>query len=182
MVTLGSRHDITLDAYRRVAWEGDSVAIAAEAIEQMAEANRAFLALIDSSPDLSVYMVTTGGGEWAKQRVSPGDWNAADRPREFNLQLAFGEPLPERVTRGFALARLANFLGGHAAAHPSVAGGDRRVARWPTTPAGTSPRPGRLGRDHSARAPPRVGARDRNRAEGHECPRQRLAVRSGSRR
>ena len=61
MVTLGSRHDITLDAYRRVAWEGDSVAIAAEAIEQMAEANRAFLALIDSSPDLSVYMVTTGG-------------------------------------------------------------------------------------------------------------------------
>jgi histidine ammonia-lyase len=121
MVTLGSRHDITLDAYRRVAWEGDSVAIAAEAIEQMAEANRAFLALIDSSPDLSVYMVTTGGGEWAKQRVSPGDWNAADRPREFNLQLAFGEPLPERVTRGFALARLANFLGGHAAAHPSVA-------------------------------------------------------------
>ena len=87
----------------------------------MAEANRAFLALIDSSPDLSVYMVTTGGGEWAKQRVSPGDWNAADRPREFNLQLAFGEPLPERVTRGFALARLANFLGGHAAAHPSVA-------------------------------------------------------------
>ena len=66
-------------------------------------------------------MVTTGGGEWAKQRVSPGEWKLADRPRKFNLQLAFGEPMPERVTRGFVLARLANFLGGHAAAPPSVA-------------------------------------------------------------
>ena len=121
MITLRSRHDITLESYRRVAWQGESVTIAAEAIEQMTEANRSFLALIDSTPDISVYMVTTGGGEWAKQRVSPGEWKFSDRPREFNLQLAFGEPMPERVTRGFVLARLANFLGGHAAAPPTVA-------------------------------------------------------------
>ena len=29
--------------------------------------------------------------------------------------MSFGEPLPERVARGIVLARLANFLGGHAA-------------------------------------------------------------------
>ncbi|HLN06520.1 MAG TPA: aromatic amino acid lyase, partial [Acidimicrobiales bacterium] len=121
MVTLRSRHDITLEVFRRVAWEGESVEIGTVAVEEMAAAYRGFLDLIESNPDLSVYMVTTGGGEWARQRVSPGEWNAGDRPRNFNLQLAFGDPLPERVTRGFALARLANFLGGHAAAHPSVA-------------------------------------------------------------
>jgi histidine ammonia-lyase len=121
MLTLSSRHDITLDAYRRVAWERETVELSPEALNQMAAAHRGFLGLLESDPDLSVYMVTTGGGEWAKQRVSPGEWNAGDRPRNFNLELAFGEPLPERVTRGFVLARLANFLGGHTAAHPSVA-------------------------------------------------------------
>jgi len=121
MVTLHSRHDITLEVYRRVAWEGEGVEIAAESVEQMAAAHSGFRALIESNPGLSVYMVTTGGGEWARQRVSPADWNAGDRPRNLNLQLAFGEPLPERVTRGFVLARLANFLGGHAAAPPEVA-------------------------------------------------------------
>ena len=121
MVTLRTRRDITLEAYRRVAWEGEGVEIAAEALEQMAAAHRGFLALLESDPDLSVYMVTTGGGEWAKQRVSPEARDAPDRAKRFNLQLAFGEPLPERVTRGIVLARLANFLGGHAAADPSVA-------------------------------------------------------------
>ena len=121
MVTLRSRHDITLDAYRRVAWEGESVEIAPEAVSQMAAAHRGFLDLIESNPDLSVYMVTTGGGEWARQRVSPDERSGPDMAKRFNLQLAFGDPLPERVTRGFVLARLANFLGGHAAAPPSVA-------------------------------------------------------------
>ncbi len=120
MITLGSRHDITLKAYRRVAWEGETVEISAEAVDQMNAAHQGFLALIDSDPDMSVYMVTTGGGEWAKQRVKP-ERAAGDRTQNFNLQLAFGEPLPERVTRGFVLSRLANFLGGHAAAPASVA-------------------------------------------------------------
>jgi len=121
MITLRSRHDITLEAYRRVAWEGESVEISAEAEDQMTAAHQGFLALIDSNPDISVYMVTTGGGEWARQRVRPGERKAGDPKRTFNLQLAFGEPLPERVTRGFVLARLANFLGGHAAAPALVA-------------------------------------------------------------
>ena len=106
MITLGSRHDITLEAYRRVAWEGETVEISAEAVDQMNAAHQGFLALIDSDPDMSVYMVTTGGGEWAKQRVKP-ERAAGDRTQNFNLQLAFGEPLPERVTRGFVLSRLA---------------------------------------------------------------------------
>ncbi len=121
MITLRSRHDITLEAYRRVAWEGETVEIAADAVDQMTAAHQGFVSLIESNPDISVYMVTTGGGEWAKERVNPGRRNAAHPKSNFNLQLAFGEPLPERVTRGFVLARLANFLGGHAAAPASLA-------------------------------------------------------------
>ncbi len=35
--------------------------------------------------------------------------------------MSYGDPLPERVTRAIALARLANFLGGHAAVRSEVA-------------------------------------------------------------
>ena len=121
MVTLRSRHDITLDAYRRVAWEGESVEIAPEAVLQMAAAHRGFLDLIESNPDLSVYMVTTGGGSGPGNGSRPTSGAGPTWRRGSTCSFAFGDPLPERVTRGFVMARLANFLGGHAAAHPSVA-------------------------------------------------------------
>jgi histidine ammonia-lyase len=122
MIRLSSRHDLTLEIYRRVAWNGEAVAITEEAEAVMGDAHRCFRELIASDPEISVYMVTTGGGEFASQRVPAEDRNRL--PRRFGkhgLKLALGEPLPERVARGIVLARLANFLGGHAAARPEVA-------------------------------------------------------------
>jgi histidine ammonia-lyase len=122
MIQLGSRYDLTLETYQRVAWNGEAVTIAPEAEAVMAEARRSFRQLIASDADISVYMVTTGGGEFAKQRIPVDEQGAL--PRKFGkngLKLAVGEPLPQRVVRGIVLARLANFLGGHAATRPEVA-------------------------------------------------------------
>ncbi len=61
-VVLETRADITLDALRRVAWEGEGVALAEAARARMAESRRDFLALVESDPDLVIYGVTTGPG------------------------------------------------------------------------------------------------------------------------
>jgi histidine ammonia-lyase len=65
-----------------------------------------------------LYGVTTGPGdagsalltESARTSRPPGLWTAS----------SFGEPLPERVTRAIVLARLANFVEGHAGARALV--------------------------------------------------------------
>ncbi len=156
--------------------------IAPEAVLQMAAAHRGFLDLIESNPDLSVYMVTTGGGEWARQRVSPDERSGPDMAKRFNLQLAFGDPLPERVTRGFVLARLANFLGGHAAAHPSVAEAIAAMLDGRTLP--PVPRRGQGGSGEIIPLGHLFGpdTRNRHRAQGAQRPRQRVAVRGRPRR
>jgi hypothetical protein len=46
-VTLASRHDLTLPAFRRVAWGGEPLALAPEIPARMAAARAAFLALLD---------------------------------------------------------------------------------------------------------------------------------------
>lgn len=120
ILTLTSRRDITLEAFRRVAWRGESVKIADEAAVVMAAAVEAFDRLIESDPEISVYGVTTGGGEFARERLTAADLHKRVRGG-FHLSLAFGEPLPERVARGIVLARLANHIGGHAAVRPELA-------------------------------------------------------------
>ena len=54
-VVLRRRSDIDLDAFRRVAWERESVELAPPALERIAECRRSFLALLDSDPELVVY-------------------------------------------------------------------------------------------------------------------------------
>ena len=103
-----------------MAWEGESIRISDTAISTMAAAVEAFDRLIESDPEISVYGVTTGGGEYAKERLTAAKLEERVRGG-FNLSLAFGEPLPERVARGIVLARLANHLGGHAAVRPELA-------------------------------------------------------------
>jgi len=120
-VVLSLRRDIDLDAVRRVAWEGEGVEIAEPALARIGECRRSFMALLDSDPDLVVYGVTSGYGERAKIRLDPEQRKAqAARPLLW-AAASFGEPLPERVTRAIVLARLANFLDGHAAVRPELA-------------------------------------------------------------
>lgn len=120
-VHLAGRRDITLDAFRRVAWEGAAVTIDAAAVARMARCRDAFLALIDGDPDVVVYGVTSGYGFEAKRRFTPEQRQAHAKRPSHATATAFGSALPERLARGIVLARLANFLDGYSAVSPSVA-------------------------------------------------------------
>ncbi|MBM3599698.1 MAG: histidine ammonia-lyase [Alphaproteobacteria bacterium] len=120
-LTLVNRTDVTLDAVRRVAWGDESVALAPEALERMRAARATFLKLLDSDPNIVIYGVTSGYGQRAHVRFTPDERrrHAARPPRAAGV--SFGDPLPERVVRAIVLARLANFVEGHAAVRPELA-------------------------------------------------------------
>ncbi len=120
MVLLERRSDITLDVFERVAWRREPVEIAPAAIAAMDRCHGTFEAWIEArlaaDPQAQIYGITFG----------PGDAGAVDRahdtrPTKLWTAASFGEPLPERVGRGIVLARLANFLEGHAAARSLIA-------------------------------------------------------------
>jgi histidine ammonia-lyase len=119
-IVLHTRADLTLDAFRRVAWGGAPVALHRQALACMGQARAAFERLVQD-PDVTIYGVTSGYGQRARVRLSPDERRAqAARPSHV-VRTSFGEPLPERVVRGIVLARLANFLEGHAAVSPGLA-------------------------------------------------------------
>jgi histidine ammonia-lyase len=119
-VQLEKRSDINLDAVYRVAWRGEDVQITAEALEHIGVCRRAFLRLLDSDQSLIVYGVTTGAGDHASVRLSQEERREHSR-LVLGSGVSFGRLLPERVVRAIALARLANFLEGHAAVRPQLA-------------------------------------------------------------
>jgi histidine ammonia-lyase len=120
MVILARRADITLSTYQAVAWGGAGVVLAPEALQRMAESRAAFLQLI-ADPAVSVYGVTSGYGSRASQRLAPEERKAHAAVPNHGTAATFGAPFPERVVRGFALARLANFIEGHAGVRPVLA-------------------------------------------------------------
>ena len=120
-IVLESRRDLTLDAYHEVAWSGQPVRFHENAVARMTLCREAFERLIDSDEDIVIYGVTTGYGQNAKQRLSREERKEqAARPPMATLT-SFGEPLPERVSRGIVFARLSNFVEGHAAITPALA-------------------------------------------------------------
>jgi histidine ammonia-lyase len=120
MITLNRRSDITLRAFEAVAWHGDGVTLSNEALERIATARSAFLRLIEN-PAITVYGVTSGYGGRAGIRLKPEERKAHAAVPNHGTAVTFGEPFPKRVIRGFVLARLANFIEGHAAARPKLA-------------------------------------------------------------
>jgi histidine ammonia-lyase len=119
-VRLGNRSDITLEAFEQVAWQRQPVEVLPAAIALMDRCHSSFEAFIAdrlaADPVAQIYGITFG----------PGDAGAVDpandtRPTKLWTAASFGEPLPERVVRGIVLARLANFIDGHAAARGLVA-------------------------------------------------------------
>jgi histidine ammonia-lyase len=119
-VTLRTRSDITLDVYERVAWCGETVDIGRDALGSIDAARAAFLRLA-ARPGVFVYGVTSGYGDRAATTLDATE--RRQQSRAVSLRAAsFGDPLPERVTRGIVLARLANFLDGHAAVSAELVG------------------------------------------------------------
>jgi histidine ammonia-lyase len=120
-LVLHSRADITLDAFYRVAWQGEEVRFDPEALARMAACREAFLGLLESDDSLVIYGVTSGYGQMARLQFAPEERKRHARRPPHAAAASFGEPLPERVARGIVLARLANFVEGHAAISPALA-------------------------------------------------------------
>src|SRR5271170_6601806 len=120
-VLLTTRRDINLDTVYRVAWRGESVRIADTALARIATCRASFLELIDKDPNVVIYGVTTAMGELASHRLSHEYRDRHARIKPFPAATSFGDYLPDRVVRGIVLARLANFIEGHAATTTRIA-------------------------------------------------------------
>jgi len=122
-VSLTTRRDVTLEAFRLVAREGQGVVIAPDALAVMDRCADSFAALVrarvEADPAALIYGVTTAPGDGAAVVLDAE--RQARRPTRLWTAMSYGEPLPERVVRGILLARLANLLEGHAAARAELA-------------------------------------------------------------
>jgi histidine ammonia-lyase len=118
---LNSRADFTIDNFANAAWAGEPVAFSAPALQRITDSGAAFMRLIDSDPDILIYGVTSGYGQFARVRLNLEERRAHARKPPFGAHAAFGPPLPQRVARGIVFARLANYVEGHAAITPALA-------------------------------------------------------------
>jgi histidine ammonia-lyase len=122
-IVLNDRHDVTLAATHAVAWQGSPIRIAPEALARMDACAESFDRLVAErvadDPGALIYGVTSAPGDSADNALDPTA--QARRPARLWTAMSYGEPLPERVVRGIVLARLSNFLGGHAAVRARIA-------------------------------------------------------------
>ncbi len=125
-VILDKRWDVSLEAFHRVAWGGEDVRISDAAMQRITASRTSFLNLIENDPSVVIYGVTTSMGERASERLSLEERDRHARLKPFPAATSFGDYLPERVVRGIVLARLTNFIEGHAATTPRIA---KAVAR-----------------------------------------------------
>ncbi|MEM8688573.1 MAG: aromatic amino acid lyase [Pseudomonadota bacterium] len=136
-VTINTRGDLTLENCFRVAWQGEDVQLGEAAQDAMAQARVRFEQLIEDT-DVVIYGVTTGYGQHAKVRLGPEERKAQAQQPPRPAAASWGEPLPDRVVRALVFARLANFVDGHAAVSPHIAGAVAamlREGRMPEVPA-----------------------------------------------
>ncbi len=120
-VIVDSRADLTLEAARRVAWEGEGVELGARARAAMAQGRDRLERILEHDPDVTIYGVTTGPGQLARSKLTAeqrAQWAGMSPAR---AAASWGDPLPDRVVRAIVLARLTNFVEGHAAITPEVA-------------------------------------------------------------
>ncbi|MCY4394907.1 MAG: aromatic amino acid lyase [Rhodospirillaceae bacterium] len=124
-ILVDSRADLTLETARRVAWDGEGVELGPRALAAMAQGRDRLDRILERDPDVTIYGVTTGPGQLARTKLTAeqrAQWAGMSPTR---AAASWGDPLPERVVRAIVLARLTNFVEGHAAVSPEIA---RRVA------------------------------------------------------
>jgi len=133
-LSLASRADFTLENFQRVAWGGDGAGFSPAALARMSETRRQFLDLLDSDPEITIYGVTSGYGQFASKRLTPEQRKKHAQRAPHGSFVAFGPALPERVVRGIVFARLANYVEGHAAISPEVAAAVAGMLRFQRLP------------------------------------------------
>lgn len=119
-LVLEQRDALDIQAYLRVAWQGEPVVLSTTAIQTIREARHGFLRMIETEPDTVVYGTTTRAGEGARERLDREAMEAQGRTPP-TPGPNWGPSLPQRVVRGIVLARVAGWLGGHGAVRPSLA-------------------------------------------------------------
>ena len=119
-VVVDTRRDIDLAAVARVAWGGESVQFSGAARERMQASRDGFLRLLEH-PDIVIYGVTSGYGQRASLRFDAEQRRRHAALPPYSAAVTHGEALPERATRAIVLARLANYVEGHAAISPGLA-------------------------------------------------------------
>jgi histidine ammonia-lyase len=117
-VTLARRADISIEAFAQVAWAEEDVAIAPEALAVVARRREELLALIAADPMRKLYGVNVHAGDGSDRLMTEAE--QSEYARGLHSATSFGEPLPRRVVRGIVLARLANFIEGHAGVSPEL--------------------------------------------------------------
>ena len=143
---LNSRADFSLEAARRVALGGEGVVFGKAAVERMTQCRESFMRLLDD-PHVIIYGVTTGFGQYAHHRLTPEERRAQGARGHLAPATSFGEPLPERLVRAIAFARLVNYVEGHAAISPQVAIKAAEMLSWdklPSVPALGNGSPGEI--------------------------------------
>ena len=122
-ICVRTRTDITLDLVHAVAWRGVGLEIAPDALTLMDQRHESFETLVAervaSDPHALIYGVTSAPGDAAAAALT--DEGKAGRPTQLWTAMSFGAPLPDRVVKAVLVARLANFLDGHAAVRARVA-------------------------------------------------------------
>src|SRR4051794_41818308 len=112
-----TRADISLDAVRRVAWDGEGVELAPETLARIDDCHDAFAALVAArlveDPGALIYGTTTAPGDGAAVPLTREAH--ARRPTRPRTAPAFGNAPPERARPAIVLARPRNLLAGHAA-------------------------------------------------------------------
>jgi len=133
-VRIDRRSDITLEAARRVAWQGEGVELGTAARAAMAEGRDRLQRILAHDPEVVIYGVTTGAGQLAKRRLKPEERKGWAKMSPVGAAASWGDLLPDRVVRGICLARLANFVGGQAAVSPEIAEGVAAMLAGPMPP------------------------------------------------
>ncbi|HLN05725.1 MAG TPA: aromatic amino acid lyase [Acidimicrobiales bacterium] len=142
-VLVDTRDDFTLENFRRVAVDGESVEIGPVARRAMAEARAAFVSLLDADRTAFFYGITTRAGLEVTVTIPPEDQLAFARSFSGRSGRGFGGGfLDERVVRGIVFARLADFVEGNAKVRPIVA---ERVAALLDLPLPLVPLDGQVG-------------------------------------
>ena len=177
-VLVDTRADLTLEAARRVAWEGEGVELGARALAAMAHGRDRLERILDHDPEVTIYGVTTGPGQLAGTKLTPEQREQWAGMPPVGAAVSWGDPLPERVVRAIVLARLANFVEGHAGVSPEIARGVAAMLDQDRMPGVPAQGPGRSGRDPFAEPPVhRSGREGQARYQGCAVPDQRVAVR-----
>lgn len=118
-VRLMGSTDLDLDRFRRVTWGEEDVEIDAATLAHLGEWRQEFLVLVDQLQGTPMYGVNVGAGDGSGTFLD--DDQRASYATGLNSATSFGEPLPERVVRGIAFARLGSFLDGSGAVSPELA-------------------------------------------------------------